>query len=226
MDPDRHPALPEFRDASLLVRALTHRSYLNEHTETVQDNERLEFLGDAVLDFLAGAALYNKYPEMNEGRLTRLRSALVKTEQLAIFADEFELGTRLRLGKGEDESGGRQRPTLLCAAFEATIGAYYLDSGLEAVRAFVTPLFDRAVEVILANDRDLDAKSQFQEWAQAERGATPRYVQVGLTGPDHNRTYTVEVFVGDARFGSGSGPNKQAATQAAARAALDKVNEA
>ena len=114
---------------SLLMRAFTHRSYLNEHPEAVEDNERLEFLGDAVLDFLAGAVLYNHYPEMKEGRLTRLRAALVNTEQLADFAARLDMGARLRLGKGEDDSGGRQRATLLCAAFEAIVGAYYLDIG-------------------------------------------------------------------------------------------------
>jgi len=206
------------------MRALTHRSYLNEHPETIEDNERLEFLGDAVLDFLAGAVLYNKYPEMNEGRLTRLRAALVNTEQLAAFATNLEMGPQLRLGKGEDDSGGRQRSTLLCAAFEAAVGAYYLDSGLEAVRAFVEPLFDAAAGQILTDEMDVDPKSHFQEWAQAQRGHTPRYVPVGITGPDHSRVYTVEVWVGDESFGTGSGSNKQTAAQAAARAALDKVD--
>ena len=217
-------ALPEFRDASLLVRALTHRSYLNEHLETIEDNERLEFLGDAVLDFVAGSVLYHKYPEMDEGGLTQLRAALVRTEQLAQFAAALDLGAKLRLGKGEDDSGGRQRPTLLCAAFEATMGAYYLDSGLDAVRGFVEPLFTEAAHTILLTEKEVDPKSHFQEWAQAVRGQTPHYVQVSLAGPDHNRVYTVEVFVGDEAFGVGSGPNKQAATQAAARAALKKVN--
>jgi ribonuclease-3 len=225
VDQPSAPALPPFHDASLLVRALTHRSYLNEHTEAIEDNERLEFLGDAVLDFLAGAVLYNKYPEMDEGRLTRLRAALVNTEQLAAFAGALELGPQMRLGKGEDDSGGRQRSTLLCAAFEATVGAYYLDSGLDAVGDFVEPLFDDALRHIIRDDKDVDAKSLFQEWAQAERGQTPHYVQVGLAGPDHNRVYTVELLVGDESFGSGIGPNKQAAAQAAARAALHRVNE-
>jgi len=204
---------------------MTHRSYLNEHPDTIEDNERLEFLGDAVLDFLAGAVLYNKYPEMNEGRMTRLRAALVNTEQLAVFAASLNIGAQLRLGKGEDDSGGRQRSTLLCAAFEATIGAYYLDSGLDAVRAFVEPLFDVAAGQILLSELDVDPKSHFQEWAQAVRGHTPRYVQVGIMGPDHSRVYTVEVWVGEESFGVGSGSNKQIATQAAARAALEKADQ-
>jgi ribonuclease-3 len=214
----------KINNPDIYLSAFTHRSYLNENRSfRLPHNERLEFLGDAVLDFVAGAVLYHRYPEMNEGGLTRLRAALVNTEQLAVFSSQLALGDHLRLGKGEADSGGRQRVTLLCAAFEAAVGAYYLDSGLEAVRAFVEPLFSAAASQILANDMDVDPKSHFQEWAQAAHGQTPRYTQVGLTGPDHSRVYTVEVLVGDERFGTGSGPNKQAAAQAAARAALSKV---
>lgn len=217
---DRRP--PAFKDPALLRRALTHRSYLNEHAEALEDNERLEFLGDAVLDFVAGSYLYHHYPEMQEGRLTRLRSALVRTEQLAVFAQALSLGPMMHLGRGEEEAG-RQRPTLLCAAFEAVIGAYFLDSGIEAVRAFVEPLFETAAQQILATERDQDAKSLFQEWAQATLGQTPRYYDVAATGPDHEKIFTVEVRVGEEVYGSGSGRNKQAAAQAAAQAALDRV---
>ncbi len=118
-----------FQNLMLLQRALTHRSYLNEHPEAIEDNERLEFLGDAVLDFLVGAWLYNRFPEMKEGDLTRLRSALVRTEQLADFAASFGFGSSLRLGRGESLAGGRGRKAMLCAAFEAVVGALYLDSG-------------------------------------------------------------------------------------------------
>ena len=123
----------DFCDYLLLSRALTHRSFLNEHPEAIEDNERLEFLGDAVLDFLVGAWLYNRFPEMAEGALTRLRSALVRTEQLADFALKIDLGNAMRLGRGEAKSGGRQRLALLCATFEALIGALYLDQGVNAV---------------------------------------------------------------------------------------------
>ena len=215
--------LPSFHDPSLLIRALTHRSYVNEHAEVTEDNERLEFLGDAVLDFVAGAFLYHRFPEMREGGLTRLRASLVNTEQLARFAIEIELGGLLRLGKGEAESGGRKRQTLLADAFEAVLGAYYLDSGLDAVRAFVEPLFAEAGDNILLSERDVDAKSMFQEWAQAELGQTPRYSTLSVSGPDHSREYTIAVLVGGEAFGTGSGPSKQAATQAAARSALEKV---
>ncbi len=215
--------LPTFKDSSLLLRALTHRSYINEHAGAGEDNERLEFLGDAVLDFLSGSYLYRTFPELDEGGLTRMRAALVNTEGLAALALEIELGPHLRLGKGEDDSGGRKRSTLLCDGFEAVMGAYFLDSGLEAVRAYVEPLFDTSSRVVIVGETDVDAKSGFQEWAQAERGQTPRYAQLAVSGPDHNREYTVEVLVGDESFGTGSGPNKQAATQAAARAAMQRT---
>ncbi len=217
-------SLPAFNDPSRLLRALTHRSYLNEHPEAGDDNERLEFLGDAVLDFVAGAFLYHQYPEMREGGLTRLRAALVRTEQLAAFAADLDLGRQLRLGRGEAGSGGRQRQTLLADSFEAVIGAYYLDSGLEAVRAFVEPLFSTAAEAIIRAEQEVDAKSLFQEWAQAKRGHTPRYAVVGVEGPDHSRTYTVEVTVDGETFGTGTGTSKQAATQAAARSALEHAS--
>ncbi len=215
--------LPSFRNPALLHRALTHRSYLNEHAEALEDNERLEFLGDAVLDFITGAYLYHRYPEMQEGRLTRLRAALVRTEQLAAFAEAFGLAPLVRLGKGEES--GRQRPALLCAAFEAVTGAYFLDSGVEAVRAFVEPLFGPAADEILRAETDRDAKSLLQEWAQAKRGQTPRYYTVSATGPDHQKTFTVEVRIGDEVYGTGTGPNKQVAAQAAAKAALKKAEQ-
>ncbi|MBP7693136.1 MAG: ribonuclease III [Anaerolineales bacterium] len=211
---------PEFRDPSLLQRALTHRSYLNEHPEVFEDNERLEFLGDAVLDFLAAALLYNRLPEMKEGRLTRLRAALVRTEQLAALAGQVGIGDRVRLGKGEEESGGRQRRTLLCDTFEAVVGAYFLDSGIDAVRVFIEPLFQPVLDEVLPAEMDNDAKSRLQEWAQAERSLTPRYVIVHDSGPDHEREFTAEVFIGDESWGQGRGSSKRVAEQAAAVAAL------
>jgi ribonuclease-3 len=215
--------LPLFKDASLLQRALTHRSYLNEHTEITEDNERLEFLGDAVLDFVVGAMLYNRLPEMKEGRLTRLRSSLVRNEQLAAFATQLGVGDLLRLGKGEEDNGGRQRASLLCATFEAIIGAYYLDAGIDASRDYVEQLFQPALDQILAEQADADAKSHLQEWAQAERKKTPHYKVIGREGPDHDQQFTVEVYVGEERVGVGTGRNKRAAQQAAAVEALKKL---
>jgi ribonuclease-3 len=214
----------QFHDLSLLQRALTHRSYLNEHPEhSLEDNERLEFLGDAVLDFVAGAWLYDRFPEMDEGRLTRLRAGLVRTETLASFARRFRLGEALLLGKGEDDSGGREREKILCGAFEALIGALYLDQGMEAVQRFVEPLLEPALTDILERAADKDPKSLLQEWAQATLGETPLYRTVSSHGPDHAKQFTVEVLIGNTVCGRGTGPSKQSAAQAAAQNALSAV---
>ncbi len=214
-----------FHDQGLLRRALTHRSYLNEHPEALEDNERLEFLGDAVLDFLTAVWLYNRFPEMNEGQLTRLRAALVRTEQLAAFACEIGLGEALLLGRGEELTGGRKRPALLCGAFEALIGALYLDSGWETVRAFMEPRLQRAVQAILNRESVVDARSRLQIWAQGEYGETPRYHTVDSFGPDHAREFIVEVSVGGRVRGRGQGRSKQEAAQRAAEDALARLAE-
>jgi ribonuclease-3 len=212
-----------FRDAGLLRRALTHRSYLNEHSDALEDNERLEFLGDAALDFLTGAWLYNRFPEIDEGELTRMRSALVRTEQLAQFAQEIDLGQAILLGKGEEASGGRERPALLCGAFEALVGAIYLEGGLEAVSGFMEPRLARAMATIFEDESLLDPRSQLQVWAQAEVGLTPRYRTVESYGPDHAREFVVEVTVGDEVRGRGLGKSKQEAAQQAATDALSRI---
>jgi ribonuclease-3 len=212
-----------FKDPSLLRRALTHRSYLNEHPDAVEDNERLEYLGDAALDFITAAWIYNRFPEMNEGELTRLRSALVRTEQLAAFAQEVELGEALFLGKGEAITGGRKRLALLCGAFEALMGALYLDAGLEAVDKFMQPRLLHATQSAIDDERLLDARSQLQMWAQAEMGETPQYETISSHGPDHAREFVVQVKVGDSITARGIGKSKQEAAQRAADAALDDI---
>ncbi|MBM4422753.1 MAG: ribonuclease III [Chloroflexi bacterium] len=212
-----------FRNEGLLRRALTHRSYINEHTEEYEDNERLEYLGDAVLDFLVAAMIYHRFPEMSEGELTPLRSALVRTEQLAEFARRLEIGPAIRLGKGEAEAGGRERESVLCSTFEAVIGAMFLDTGMEVVRSFVERLFLPEANRIVAADANVDAKSQFQVWAQSERGHTPRYKTITQEGPDHDKLFTVEVVVGAEVYGVGSGRSKKMAEQAAAMDALKRV---
>ncbi|MCD4684934.1 MAG: ribonuclease III, partial [Anaerolineae bacterium] len=213
-----------FKDLSLLQRALTHRSYLNEHPEhALEDNERLEFLGDAVLDFIAGAYLYHRYPEMNEGQLTRLRAGLVRTETLAEFAGEFGLGDALLLGRGEADSGGRKRIKNLCGAFEALVGAMLLDRDMDTVRVFVEPLFDPAVNDILDRSADKDAKSLFQEWSQATLSETPIYRTIASEGPDHAKQFTVQVMIGGTVCGLGMGNSKQSAAQAAAQRALNAI---
>ena len=212
-----------FADKSLLQRALTHRSYLNEHPlYPLEDNERLEFLGDAVLDFVTGEYLYHRFPEMAEGPLTNLRSALVRRETLARFAQSFGLGDYLQMGHGEVESGGRQRPATLCAAFEAVVGALYLDQGLGPVVALVEPLIGPEVGRTLKGNLDKDAKSRLQELAQGEMHSTPRYVTVAESGPDHAKEFIVQVTIEGVVYGQGSGPSKQRAAQAAARDALER----
>ncbi len=212
-----------FEDPSLLRRALTHRSYLNEHPEAVEDNERLEYLGDAALDFITAAWIYNRFPEMNEGELTRLRSALVRTEQLAAFAQDVRLGEALYLGKGEAITGGRKRQALLCASFEALMGALYLDSGLDAVDEFMQPRLLQATQQAIDDERLLDARSQLQMWAQAEVGLTPQYETISSSGPDYDREFVVKVQVGSEVSALGRGKSKQEAAQHAARTALAEI---
>ena len=216
-DLSRRLNLP-FSNLSLLTRALTHRSYVNENPNSLEDNERLEFLGDAVLDFIVGAWVYNHFPEMPEGDLTKMRSALVRNEQLAEFARHLNLGPALRLGRGESASGGSQRDGLLGSAFEALIGALYLDSGLTAVEEFVTPLLEGVRELVLTKIHD--PKSQLQEWAQAQKLGAPRYKTIATTGPDHAKEFDVQVEIGGQVVGQGHGSNKHAAEHFAAKNAL------
>jgi len=211
----------QFNDYSLLLRALTHRSYVNENQGVVvEDNERLEFLGDAVIDFVVAAYLYHHFPEMQEGDLTSLRAALVRSETLAEFARQSDIGDYLQLGYGEAESGGRERIPILCATFEAVVGAIYLDQGLAVVEQWLPPLLAPTLKQIIAESLHKDAKSEFQVWAQARFNVTPVYRVVKAIGPDHDKLFTVEARVGDAVWGVGEGRSKQAAAQAAATEAL------
>ena len=213
-----------FHDLDILRCALTHPSYLNEHPQKgTEDNQRLEFLGDAVLDFVAGAWIYRHYPDFHEGRMTRLRAALVRTETLARFSRQAGIGAVLRLGLGEEEAGGREREANLCDAFEAVIGALYLDGGLDAVEDFVAPLIGPEAEATLLAEADMDAKSRLQEWSQAELRLTPRYRIVTESGPDHAKTFEAEVLLGQEVAGRGTGRSKQAAEQAAALAAWEST---
>jgi ribonuclease-3 len=213
----------EIQDTLLLSRALTHRSYLNEHPEALEDNERLEFLGDAVLDFVVGAWLYNRYPEMPEGDLTRMRSALVHTEQLAEFANQIGLGKAMRLGHGETQAGGKARPGLLCDTFEAVVGALYLEKDIRGVSKFISPFLEETADDIIIHHKDEDPKSSLQEWAQAQGYPAPSYETKSASGPDHSKMFDVDVIIDGQVYGSGSGSSKQAATKAAAREALEKL---
>ncbi len=212
-----------FHDRGLLLRALTHPSYVHEHPEEGLDNQRLEFLGDAVLGLVVAEWVFHQYPEFREGEMTRLRAVLVCEETLAQFAARLRLGDLLRLGHGEEERGGRERAANLADAFEALIGALYLDGGLEPVQRLIQQLMTPMAEAILATEADKDAKSRFQEWAQAEMGVTPRYRIAAEYGPDHAKIFVAEVLLGDQVAGRGEGRSKQAAERAAAEDALRRA---
>ena len=212
-----------FADLFVLTRALTHRSYLNEHPEAVEDNERLEFLGDAVLNFVVGAWLYDHYPEMPEGDLPRMRSSLVDTKQLAINASQLNLGAAMRLGRGEIQSGGRVRPALLCNTFEALIGALYLQAGIEYVQKFMGDLCEQFADAILDGHKNEDPKSSLQEWSQAQGLGTPLYMIKNITGPEHAKVFEIDALIDGKIYGSGTGASKQMAEKAAASAALKSL---
>ncbi len=208
------------KNIALFVRAFTHRSYVNENSLAVEDNERLEFLGDAVLDFVVADWVYHHFPEMEEGELTRLRSTLVRTDTLASFARRLDFGSALRLGRGELASGGRDRDNILCGAFEAFVGALYLESGLQTAIQFLQPLLEEAQERILAQTDLVDPKSRLQEWSQGQKLGAPIYVVIDKSGPEHARIFEVEVRLNGQPLGRGRGSSKAMAEQEAARAAL------
>jgi ribonuclease III len=212
-----------FTDLHLFHRALVHRSYVNEHPEVLQDNERLEFLGDAVLDFLVGAWLYHHFPEMAEGALTRMRAALVGNDQLAEFARQIRLGRYMLLGRGEIEGGGRERSPLLGSSFEALVGAIYLDQGIPAVERFVFPFLETGSRQILSEQKDQDPKSILQEWVQSQGYHTPQYRTISSDGPDHEKIFIIEVIVNGQVFGKGQGSSKRTAAKEAARTALQSL---
>lgn len=214
-----------FHNERLLLQAITHRSYVNENKgKSLDDNERLEFLGDAVIDFLSGMWLYGRFPDWREGQLTRLRAALVRTEMLSQFAVQCGIDNIMRLGKGEEANGGRSRPTLLCDTFEAVIGALYLDQGIEAAATFLKPMFDPALERISREVNTKDPKSRLQEWSQTLKGhPTPQYHLIAGIGPEHAKLFVMEVTLQGQQLGWGSGRSKRKAQQSAARMALKEI---
>lgn len=213
-----------FKNPDLLAEALTHSSYLNEHpNEEVKDYERLEFLGDAVLDFVTGEMVFTRFPDLSEGELTRLRSALVRMESLAEIAKDMTLGAAIRMGRGEARNGGRERVSTLCRAFEALVGAIYLDQGLERVREFVIPRLTTMQHQVIQQALAKDARSRLQEWSQAEHGLTPTYAVLSVDGPDHERQYLVEVRLKDVRVANGTGKSILVASQQAAINAMKRI---
>lgn len=212
--------LRPFNEQKLLQQAFIHRSYINEaeDDEGWSDNERLEFLGDAVLDFFVSELLYNEYPDFQEGDLTSLRSTLVRQAMLSELAQAWEMGDFLWLGHGEESSGGRFRPVTLCATFEAVVGAIFLDQGMDAVCEFLLNVYEGRWESRKKPTKD--AKSRLQEWVQGELGKPPRYKVVDQDGPDHATTFTIQVRIDNVPCGVGKGLSKQLASQAAAAMAL------
>lgn len=209
-----------FNDLDLLITAFTHRSYLNEHKKSVSEhNERLEFLGDAVLELVVTEYLYTTYSEP-EGILTNWRSSLVRTESIGAAAANFEFEPLLRLSRGEKRGTERARAQILANSFEAVIGALYLDQGYEAAKKFITKSILSTFEHILASGSWMDPKSHLQELAQSNDGATPMYKVLAEVGPDHDKIFTVGVYVNNQLRGQGNGPSKQAGQQKAAEAAL------
>ncbi len=213
-----------FKNRVLLRQALVHTSYVNENPGLdVGSNERLEFLGDAVLGLVIGKLLYQDYPEVDEGRLTELRAHLVRRDTLARAAARLGLGDYLRLGRGEEAAGGRERPTNLAHAFEALVGAVYLDQGLDVAERFVREALAPELASVRERRVPTDPKSQLQEYVQSHWQITPTYRTVRIEGPDHARRFTVEVSVGGEVLGSGEGRSKQQAEKAAARIALEAL---
>jgi ribonuclease-3 len=211
-----------FNDLELLVTAFTHRSYVNEHKKTVKEhNERLEFLGDAVLELVVTEYLYGNYSEP-EGILTNWRSALVRTESISAAASRLDFEPMLRLSRGEKRGTARARGQILANSFEAVIGALYLDQGYETARAFITENLLVTFDDILKTGSWLDPKSHLQEVIQSQEGHTPQYKVLEEEGPDHEKTFTVGVYVNGTLRGKGTGPSKQTAQVAAAENALKK----
>ncbi|PCI24594.1 ribonuclease III [Candidatus Peregrinibacteria bacterium] len=207
----------------LFKTALTHRSAVNESKHIDKHNERLEFLGDAVLELVVTEFLYKKYPEKPEGVLTSLRSSLVCGENLAKSAKELNLGQFLRISHGEEKFGGREKDSLLANTIESIIGAIFLDTGIENAKTFIHTYIIPYLDEIIETGSFIDAKSFFQQHAQAEFKITPHYKVISAIGPDHEKTFEVAVFVGDTEHGRGTGPSKQSAQQEASKNALDTL---
>lgn len=211
-----------FTNPALLEQAFVHRSYLNESKEHKHSNERLEFLGDAVLSFVTSEYLYKTYPDFPEGTLTNVRSTLVKTKSLCLVATDLGLGELLLLSRGEETSGGRTNESLLADCFEALLGAIYLDQGIEVAKQFLRSKLLNKTETILSTKSYIDFKSLLQERTQEKTKMSPTYLVSKSEGPDHNKTFWIDVFSGETRLGQGVGKSKQEAEQKAAQDALEK----
>jgi ribonuclease-3 len=212
------------KDYNIFKTALTHRSAL-ENKEVKQSNERVEFLGDTVLEFVVSKYLYKNFPDASEGKLTKLRSALVCEKTLSEVANEIRLGEFLILGKGEEASGGRKKPYILANAVEAVIGALYLDQGLPTARRFIQKNIISKLPEIIKKKRVVDPKTELQEYVQSLRKTTPRYETISSTGPDHNKKFIVTVKIENRRYLVGEGKTKQEAEENAAKKTLKFIKK-
>lgn len=217
--------IPKFQNPHLLDQALTHRSYFNEHPEEGEDNERLEFLGDGILKFVMANLLYQRYPEMREGELTRLRSALENNKnQLAVFAKQLQLDILIKLGKGAESEGNRQNPDLLADVFEAFIAAYFLDSGIDKLCNFLDLLLIPVADKLSQKSTfKANLKGQFQEWALSNLGGNPEYIIIEESGLDHAKVFKAQVKVKNKIYGIGQGKSKKIAEKQAAEVALRNI---
>ena len=214
-----------FGNKDLLRQALTHRSYLNEHKDfSLDHNERLEFLGDAVLELIVTDHLYHNY-ELPEGELTNLRAAVVKGEMLSRVAAELELDEYLYLSRGEQKGSAKARQYILANAFEALIGAIYLDEGYGAASEFIDRFIIARLPEVIAQEEHIDSKSRFQELAQEKFRVTPTYQVLSEKGLDHDKNFVIGLFLGDKKMGEGEGSSKQEAQQIAAKEALKRLEE-
>ncbi len=214
----------KFQNEELLNQALTHRSWVNENPGKRGTNERLEFLGDAILEFVVSSFIYNSFPTQEEGFLTALRANIVNTKSLAVIASKLEIGGHLFLSKGEEQGGGRDNPSLLADTVEAIIGALYMDQGFEASKEFIHANLLEDIDSYLEKPLK-DPKSRLQEMVQAKGMDAPKYKLVKEDGPDHSKEFIIEVVVGDKTAGTGSGKSKSSAEQAAAEHALETLGE-
>jgi len=215
--------IPEFKNKHLFDLAFTHRSYLNEANSPSESNERLEFLGDSILSFVVSTYIYDTYKDRKEGELTSLRSVLTNTETLYEVGKRLDLGRNLRLSKGEEESGGRESKTILANTYEAVVGALYLDQGIEAVKEFINETILKVIDEIVEVQGLKDPKSALQELLQETQKASPNYEVISAEGPDHDRMYTVGVYLAGKMLAQGQGKSKQEGEKKAAQNALQML---
>lgn len=212
-----------FKNAELLQEALTHRSYINEHGDFKAHNERLEFLGDAVLELIITETIFAQFPDLPEGEMTAIRAAIVRRETLAQVAQDLTLDHYIKMSKGESNNKGKAREAILANAFEALTGAIYLDQGYETVSKFLLSHLKDRIGQVFSDKAYIDAKSRVQEILQAKRSITPNYKVLEETGPDHDKHFTIGIYAGEDLLATGTGQNKQQAETSAAREALTKL---